>query len=96
MHTTELPAELLLPRHMRGAKWANGVTYWSEADRRHLVERVNAAKERCGVNPTPTNAWGAASVGVRVAAYIGEPHPMCIITYGPGGCSIWETVYKPE
>lgn len=87
MHTTELPTDLLLPRNMRGAKWANGVTYWTDEQRAHLIERVNAAKDRC---PEPR------TVGVRVAAYIGEPHPMCIITYGPGGSRIWGSVYKPE
>lgn len=87
MQTTELPADLLLPRNMRGAKWFNGASYISDKDRALVIERVRMAKACPGL-PDPR------TVGVRVASYIGEPHPICIITHGPGGSRIWESVHR--
>jgi hypothetical protein len=82
--------DYLLPRNMRGAKWANAVTYWSEEDRRKVFQAVETAK-RC---VEPSGPYGPRSIGVRVASYIGEPHPICVITYGPGGSRIYGSVYR--
>lgn len=82
--------DLLLPRNMRGAKWFNGITYISDDDRRKVIRAVEEAKRCC----EPSGPYGPRSVGVRVASYIGEPHPIVSITYGPGGSRLHGCVYR--
>ena len=77
---------LLLPRNMRGAKWFNGITYISDEDRRLVLRAVETAKQ-CVEDPR--------NVGVRPAAYIGEPHPIVSITHGPGGSRLYGCVHRP-
>lgn len=77
--------DLMLPRSMRGAKWWNSVTYVSDEDRRKVIAAVETAK-RCVDDPR--------TVGVRVPAYIGEPHPILAITHGPGGSRLYGCVYR--
>jgi hypothetical protein len=82
---------------MRGQRWLDGATYLTPADRAAVmaeVERARAAlreQERAGCGAP---GFGPRSVGVRCPAYIGEPAPIATVTYGPGGCSIWRSVYR--
>lgn len=76
---------LLLPANMRGAKWFNNATYFSDDDRRKVIRAIETAK-RCVDQPR--------TIGVRPAAHTGEPHPICAITYGPGGSSLYGCVYR--
>lgn len=82
--------ETLLPRNMRGAKWFNAASYFSDDERRAVVRAVETAKQCVD----PSGPYGPRSVGVRVASYIGEPHPICSITYGPGGSRLYGCVYR--
>lgn len=73
---------------MRGQKWLNGATYLSDADRQLVADAVAECKRAF---PEFAN-----TVGVRCPAYIGEPHPIASVTYGPGGCSLYRSVYRPS
>jgi hypothetical protein len=83
--------ELLLPRNMRGAKWFNEATYFSDDDRRKVIRAVETAKQCCDASD---KRYGPRTVGVRVPSYIGEPHPIASITYGPGGSRLHGCVYR--
>lgn len=61
---------------MRGAKWLHGATYLTDTDR----DRVMAVVAECKL-AYPEHA---RTVGVRCPSYIGEPHPIAVVDYGPG------------
>jgi len=70
---------------MRGSKWMREATYLTDADRAKIARTVEFAI-----------AAGHESVGVRPASYCGEPAPIAVVTHGPGGCSIYQAVYRAE
>ncbi len=72
---------------MRGAKWLREADYLTDADRALVMESVERAK-LC----FPEHA---RTVGVRPPAYIGEPHPIATVDYGPTRL-IFESVYRPR
>lgn len=81
-----------LPRNMRGAKWFNSLEYLSDSDIALVLAEVERAKET--VKTFPDGDALARTIGVRAPAYIGEPHPIVSITYGPGGGSLFGSVYR--
>lgn len=70
---------------MRGAKWLREATYLTDADR-DLVLAVVAECKRAHPEDVRT-------VGVRCPSYIGEPHPIATVIYGPGQ-RIYQSVHR--
>lgn len=71
---------------MRGQRWLDQASYLTAADRR----KVAATVKQCQA-AFPEHA---RTVGVRPPAYIGEPHPIASVTYGPGGSHLYGSVYR--
>lgn len=70
---------------MRGAKWLREATYLSDEDAERVMAAVAAAKRAFPEY--------ARTVGVRPPSYIGEPHPIAVVIYGPGQ-AIYQSVYR--
>lgn len=73
---------------MRGAKWMNEASYLTDDDRFKIMQKVEECRTYCEHALVPLN-----TVGVRCPTYIGEPHPIAIVEYGPGR-AIWASVYR--
>lgn len=74
---------------MKGAKWLNNASYLTDADRAKVMAVVDECKA----------AYPGERVGVRPPAYIGEPHPIATVIYGPGELifrSVYREAYKPQ
>lgn len=78
-------SEVHVPRNMRGGKWLTEAEYLTDADRAAVMAAVAECKR----------AWPEHSrtVGVRCPSYIGEPHPIATIIYGPGQ-HIYRSVWR--
>lgn len=66
----------------KGAKWLFEASYITDEQRARVLRAVETAKA----------SHPARSVGVRCAAYIGEPSPIAIVTVNYGA-SIYTSVY---
>lgn len=72
---------------LKGLKWLNGAEYLTEEDRRAVLDVVAEAKRAFPEY--------ARTVGIRCPCYIGEPHPIATVIYGPGQ-RIYRSVYRPN
>lgn len=81
---------------MRGAKWMRNCARLSDSDIAKIMAEVEGAKRFCrDMQDLDSKFWyDPKHVGVRCPTYCGEPNPIAIVTYGPGGCSIYQSVYR--
>ena len=88
---------------MRGAKWMREASYLTDADRVHIMSVVHRAQDWCrrtSQQPSEKHVlygdgfYNPRLVGVRPSSYTGEDSAIAVVTYGPGGCSIYEIVRR--
>ena len=70
---------------MRGAKWLREASYLTDEDHDAILRAVADCKRAYPQH--------ARTVGVRCPSYIGEPHPIATVDYGPGR-RIYTSVYR--
>lgn len=71
---------------MRGLKWMRENETLTTLDKAKILYKVEECRDSF---PEYAN-----TVGVRPPSYTGEPHPIAVVDYGPGGCKMYCAVYR--